>query len=130
MPETKLTQFLLLPKLKLLNTKVLDHRKGIIYYCETNIRSSFCPHCGLETSSVHDRRTVSVRDAPLSDRKRKLVIKKKRFRCQGLGYKKVFTESIEGIKKALKLGNKTLYERHYKQLDLEHRKIKNDPLVL
>lgn len=154
MPNSKLTQFLLLPKLKLIKIKTLDQRKGIIYYCETKTTHSYCPHCGLESRSIHDRRLVEIKDAPLWERKRILKIEKKRFRCPGLGCKKVFTENIPGInkyarlsekmqrhllhitsryanlkeaKKDLKIGTKTLYQRHYKQLELEHRKIKNNP---
>ena len=149
-----LTKFLILPGLKLIGTATLDHRKGILYECETKSTSAFCPHCGLETKTVHDRRKVTIKDSPLWERKRILLIKKKRYRCEGLGCKKVFTESIPGINKRarltqkfqrhllfcaqkfsnlkdvkanLKIGNKTLYKRQYDQLELKASESMNNP---
>lgn len=154
MPESKLTDFLLLPTLKL---DRFDHRTDLFrveFHCSTDRSSAFCPHCGMETTTIHDRRQVRVKDAPHANRDKHLLITKKRFRCQGRGCKRVFTEQIDGIKpraritqrmqrmvlyfcdkfanmkgvqRHLSLGNKTLYERHYAQLELEWRKQKNDP---
>ena len=153
MPDKKLTKFLLLPKLELLDFHNKDAQKTVTFHCETNTKVSYCPHCGLETSSVHDTREVRILDAPHMGRTKILKIKKKRFRCVGLGCKKVFTEKIDGIEKRArvtqrmnreilytadrftnlkgvqrhtKLGNKTIYEKHYRQLELEWRKRKND----
>tara|TARA_Y100000031_G_scaffold62281_1_gene70114 strand:- start:42 stop:1223 length:1182 start_codon:yes stop_codon:yes gene_type:complete len=150
MPTSKLTNFLLLPKLSLLDLE--QKPKRVVFYCETKTRSIWCPNCGLECFKVHDRRLVRIKDAPSGNKQKVLVIKKKRFRC--CGCKKVTTETIEGIsksarlterfqrnllytctkfanmkdaKKHLRIGNKTLYERNYKQLDLEWRKRMNDP---
>ncbi len=150
MPNSKLTQFLLLPKLKLV--RFAQFKKEIIFICESKSKSLWCPHCGLECSKVHDRRTVIIKDAPYVGKVKILKIKKKRFRC--CGCKKVTTETIPGIskhariterlqrnllyicdkfanmkaaRKHLKLGNKTIYERHYRQLELEWRKKKNNP---
>lgn len=152
MPESKLSQFLILPKLKLLKTTHVNRLSSITYLCETTSSEAPCPHCGLINQRVHDYRSVTIKDAPLWGRKRFLKIKKKRFRC--MGCKKVYTESIEGIEKRarlterfhrhllyvathfanlksvrghLKVGNKTLYEKHYKQLELKEREVKNDP---
>lgn len=150
MPNSKLTHFLLLPKLELLSLE--QEVKRVIFYCESKTKSIWCTHCGLECFKVHDRRTVRIKDAPNLNKQKVLVIKKKRFRC--CGCKKVLTETIPGIqkharlterlqrnllyicqkfanmkdaKKHLRVGNKTLYNRHYKQLDLEWRKRKNNP---
>lgn len=150
MPDSKLTNFLLLPKLSLLHFK--QKRKIVEFFCESKTNSIWCTHCGLECTRVHDRRTVRIKDAPHLSIQKVLIIKKKRFRCSGC--KKVLTETLPGInkgarlterlqrnllfvcekfanmkdaKKHLRLGNKTLYERHYKQLDLEWRKKKNNP---
>ena len=101
MPATKLTQFLTLPKLELLDFKSISHSKKVVFECRTTSTSDFCPHCGLETSRVHDTRTVNILDAPHGNRLKKLVIKKKRWRC--LGCKKVFTESIPGISKGARV---------------------------
>ena len=150
MPNSKLTNFLLLPKLSLVDIKHLPKRT--LFICETKTSSIWCPSCGLECLKVHDRRTVKIKDAPNLSKQKFLIIKKKRFRC--CGCKKVSTENINGIKpgarlterfqrnllfvcskfanlkdvrKHLRVGNKTLYERNYSQLDLEWRKRKNDP---
>ena len=153
MPESKLTDFLLLPKLKL---ERFHHGYGkalVEFHCSTESDHAFCPHCGLETTTVHDRRKVRIKDAPHVNKDKHLIITKKRFRCEGMGCKKVFTEQIDGIKpngritermqrmvlyfchnfanmkgvqRHLGLGNKTIYQRHYAQLELEWRKRKND----
>ena len=154
MPESKLTQFLLLPKLKLVDMHSISQHKVVVFECITNSKSDFCPHCGDETKTVHDTRLVTIIDAPHGNKKKILKIRKKRFRCGNLHCKKVFTESINGIKrrgritermqrhvlyvcdrfanmkaakKHTRLGNKTIYKRHYDQLELEWRKRKDDP---
>lgn len=152
MSELKLTKFLLLPKLKLVDFNHRHATKSLIFHCESTSTSSWCPHCGLQCFKIHDRRTVSILDAPHLDKTKVLKIIKKRYRCSGC--KKVHTESIEGINKRARLsqrmqrhilfschnfanlkgvqrhtkvGSKTLYKRHYDQLELEWRKRKNDP---
>ena len=154
MLEKQLTKFLLLPKLKLLKIEHMTHKKVLIFHCESNSKTGFCPHCGLESKRVHDYRIVRVLDSPHETRRRVLKIKKKRFRCMGIGCKKVFTEQLDGIskhakltermqrhilykasnfanlkdvQKTLSIGTKTIYQKHYKQLELEWRKRKNDP---
>ena len=152
MSESKLTKFLLLPKLKLINFNHRATTKTITYTCQTTSSSSICPHCDTLCQTVHDRRTVSILDAPHLDKTKVLKITKKRFRCPKC--KKVHTESINGINKRArisqrmqkhilfschnfanlksvqkhtKVGSKTLYKRHYNQLELEWRKRKNNP---
>lgn len=152
MSELQLTKFLLLPKLKLIKFEHIHDKKKLVYFTQTSSKSSWCPHCGLECFKVHDRRWVSILDAPQLDKTKVLKIRKKRFRCDGC--KKVHTESINGIQKRAritqrmqrhilfscnhfanlkgvqrhtKVGSKTLYKRHYEQLELEWRKRKNDP---
>lgn len=152
MPDKKITRFLTLPKLELVDFQNFPHRRMVRFVCKTKSASDFCPHCGLETTIVHDRRNVRILDAPHGNRTKILMITKKRWRCGGC--KKVFTESIPGINKRArvsermqrhllyvcdrfanmkavrshtKLGSKTIYKRHYEQLDLEWRKRMNDP---
>lgn len=150
MPNSKLTKFLLLPKLSLLDLE--QKPKRVIFYCETKTKSIWCVHCGLECFKIHDRRTVHIKDSPNQNKQKVLIIKKKRFRC--CGCKKVTTENINGIRKSarlterfqrnllytctkfanlkdakkhLRVGNKTIYERTYKQLDLKWREKKDNP---
>lgn len=151
MPTNKLTRFLLLPKLKLISFEQFKNTK-VVFVCESTSMVDYCRFCGLETSQVHDRRVVNIKDASHGSKMKILKIKKKRFRC--VGCKKVFTEDIpginrhariterlqreilyachhfanlKGVRKHTRLGTKTIYKRHYKQLELEWNKRKNDP---
>jgi hypothetical protein len=96
MPSHQLTDFLLLPKLKLTNFEQVTHRQAL-FHCKVRGNSAFCPSCGMETSKVHDRRKVNVKDAPHGNKENFLIITKRRFRCEGMGCKKVFTEQVDGI---------------------------------
>ena len=150
MPNSKLTNFLLLPKLFL---EDIEQKKSVVlYHCQTKSSFLSCPYCHTKCSKIHDRRKVRVKDASNSAKKKILVITKKRFRCPEC--KKVTTEQIPGIQKSaritermqrhllyicnnfanmksarkhLGLGNKTIYQRHYRQLELEHKKSRNNP---
>lgn len=153
MPGHQLTDFLLLPKLKLAQFEHFENVKRVRFHCTVRGNSAFCPHCGMETTKVHDRRIVSIKDAPHEAKEKVLVIKKRRFRCEGRGCRKVFTEQVDGImpraritermqrsilyicdnfanmsaaKRHLRLGTKTIYKRHYAQLELKWRERKND----
>ena len=154
MPNKKLTQFLLLPELELLDFFHKADARVITLHCKVTTSSAFCPHCGVETIKVHDTRTVRILDSPHSGRMRILKIKKRRFRCTEPICKKVFTQNVPGISKRArvtermnreilycadkyanlkevqkhtKLGSKTIYQKHYRQLEIEWRKRKNDP---
>lgn len=153
MPGHQLTDFLLLPKLKLAQFEHFENVKQVRFHCTVRGNSAFCPHCGMETTTVHDRRTVRIKDAPHEAKEKFLIIKKRRFRCEGQGCRKVFTEQVDGImprarltermqrsilyicdnfanmsaaRRHLRLGTKTIYKRHYAQLELKWRERKND----
>lgn len=154
MPGHQLTDFLLLPKLKLAQFEHYETLKSVRFHCTVRGNSAFCPHCGMETTKVHDRRIVRIKDSPHEAKQKFLVIKKRRFRCEGRGCRKVFTEQVDGImprarvtermqrsilyicdkfanmkaaKAHLRVGTKTLYKRHYAQLEMKWRERKNDP---
>lgn len=97
MPGHQLTDFLLLPKLKLAQFEHYDPLKSVRFHCTVRGNSEFCPQCGMETSKVHDRRIVRIKDSPHEAKQKFLVIKKRRFRCEGRGCRKVFTEQVDGI---------------------------------
>ncbi len=153
MPGHQLTDFLLLPKLKLTNFEHFENVKKVTFHCSVDGPIAYCPHCGMETTTVHDRRTVTIKDAPHEAKQKILSIRKRRFRCEGRGCRKVFTEQVDGImpraritermqrsilyvcdnfanmsaaKRHLKVGTKTIYKRHYAQLELKWRERKND----
>lgn len=154
MPDHKLTDFLLLPKLKLQQFESNNEGNYVIYHCQVKGTKNYCPRCGLETSTVHDRRIVTIKDAPHGFKPKTLRITKRRFRCQGMGCKKVFTEQIDGItprarlterlareilyvsdrfanlkavKEHTRVATGTIYKKHYAQLELKWRERKNDP---
>lgn len=146
MPDKQLSSFLLLPELKLISVKKVRNR---LYSYELVKQSDFevCPKCATKSSKVHDRRWVTVKDAPVHGKLKIFKILKRRFRCPHC--KSVFTEPVNGISKGARItqrmqkhilwscenfsdlkkvrrdtecGNKTIYNRLYQQLDLEHRK--------
>lgn len=98
MPQLKaLTQFLVLPELKLL--KISSTKDG----SQTQVVEKFsdfevCPKCATASSSVYDRRKVIVKDSPIRGRSVFLHIIKRRFFCKNC--KKPFTEPVNGIKKS------------------------------
>ncbi|WP_244463849.1 transposase family protein, partial [Anoxybacillus ayderensis] len=54
-----------------------------------------CPHCGVATSCVHDRRTRKVRDLAIFHQPVYLFVKVKRYRCWNCS--QVFSASLESI---------------------------------
>jgi len=150
MPNSHLTKFTLLPELKLssFNYTSTTLRYGVIKESEFEV----CPKCATPSYTVHDRRTVTVKDAPSGTRLKFLKIIKRRFRCPKC--KAVFTEPVQGIKKYArvtqrfersilwacenfsnlrlvqknyKCGNSFIYKCFYKQLDLKLRERIKDP---
>lgn len=150
MPNSHLTKFTLLPELKLTHFSYTSRKVSY----ETSKESQFevCPKCATISKTVHDRRSVTVKDAPHAGRMKYITITKRRFRCPKC--KAVFTEPVQGIRKHarvtqrfersvywacetfsnLKLvrkhyrcGNGFIYRSFYKQLDLKVRERINDP---
>lgn len=64
MPGHQLTDFLLLPKLKLAQFEHLENVKRARFHCTFRGKSAFCPSCGVETTKFHDRRLVKIKDSP------------------------------------------------------------------
>ncbi len=139
----KLTKFLLLPELNLI--KICTTRNRIIEYSVVK-ESDFevCPKCATKSTHVHDRRMVTVKDAPVGGKIKIFKILKRRFRCPKC--KSAFTEPVHGINKHAKItqrlqryitwacdnyvdlkrvrkdtecGNSTIYKRFYNQLELK-----------
>ena len=150
MPTAHLTKFTLLPELKLSSFR---YTSTVLRY-ETIKESKFevCPKCATPSYTVHDRRIVTVKDAPHVGRLKFIKITKRRFRCPKC--KSVFTEPVQGIKKHsrvtqrfersvlwacetfsnlklvrknYKCGNGFIYRCFYKQLELKQRERANDP---
>ena len=145
MPNEQLTSFLLLPELKLMSVKRIRNR-AYEYNLVKESKFEVCPKCATKSSKVHDRRWITVKDAPIHGKIKIFKILKRRFRCTNC--KSVFTEPVSGINKGARItqrmqrhilwscenftdlkkvrrdtecGNKTIYNRLYQQLELEHR---------
>lgn len=150
MPTTHLTKFTLLPELKLSSFHYSSTKLnyGAIKESEFEV----CPKCATPSYTVHDRRTVTIKDAPNASRVKFIKIVKRRFRCPKC--KSVFTEPVQGIKKYArvtqrfersvlwacetfsnlklvqknyKCGNGFIYRCFYKQLALKLREREKDP---
>lgn len=94
-PENHLVNRFLLPQLKFIKFQKVSN-KTFHLHCVKKTTWEVCRKCPSKSYSVHDRRTVSIRDARLFNKNIKLVISKRRFRCPNC--KSVFTENIDGIK--------------------------------
>ena len=97
MPQhRKVSQFLLLPELKLL--KFGRDRSGRKHQQAEKISDfEVCPKCATPSKSVYDRRWVRAHDAPILGNQVWLHILKRRFFCKPC--RKPFTEPIQGIRK-------------------------------
>lgn len=106
MPLERLARFALLPELKVEN--IYQHQRVALFKATKVSVFEVCPKCATPSSSIYDRRAVTVRDQPIHGRLVILRILKRRFMCKPC--KKPFTESVRGISK----GHRTTarYRRH------------------
>lgn len=96
MPAERLARFVLLPELKL--TKTVEEGTGYMALHVTKVSEmEVCPKCATPSRSVYDTRITSVKDQPLRNKRVRLVITKRRFRCRPC--KRPFTEPVPGISK-------------------------------
>jgi len=102
-PENYLLRKLMLPQLKLLNVEKISN-KTLHYHCEKKTNWEVCRKCPTKSFSVHDHRTVTIRDTKFHTKNIRLIIRKRRFRCPNC--KSVFTESVEGIKVGFRTSEK------------------------
>lgn len=145
------SKFVLLPELKIISHWQMD-RFRTNYKCAKESDFEVCPRCAVKSYSVHDRRWVKVKDAPIRGAGIYLSILKRRFRCPQC--KKVFTEPVGGIQKGFKTTHRfrrglrwacenfidlkrvqraygcsagLVYKVYYEQLELKLRERKNNP---
>jgi len=92
-PSTILANTHLLKELKLIRAIPSNSQ----LYCESVSSCAFCPHCGEESRSIYDHRTVRYKDIPLGPERppTTLILRKKRFFCRPCG--KVFSETVSGF---------------------------------
>lgn len=92
----RLTRFVLLPELKLKKWHKLKTASNLIE-AEKVSKLEVCPKCASPSSTIYDRRTVTLKDAPLRGSGIKLRVVKRRFYCKTC--RKPFTEPIGGVGK-------------------------------
>lgn len=63
MPEPSVARQLLLPELRLLKTR-RGARGGLDLVVEKTSQHEVCPRCASPSTSVYDRRRVTIRDEP------------------------------------------------------------------
>ena len=97
MPQhRKVSQFFLLPELKLLNFH--KDRSGRKHQHAQKVSDfEVCPKCATPSRSVYDRRVVEVHDSPVHGHQVWLHVLKRRFYCKPC--RKPFTEPVPGIRK-------------------------------
>lgn len=147
----RVSHFLISPELKLTNHWFLG-RFQTVFEAEKKTDFEVCPKCAVKSFSVHDRRWVEVRDAPIRGNGVILRVRKRRFRCPHC--KSVFTEPVgliqkgyrttrryrrnlawscnnlldlKKVQRAFKCSAWLVYNVFYEQLELRHREFKNDP---
>lgn len=94
-PENHLVKRFILPDLKFIKFEKISN-KTFHLHCIKKTKWEVCRKCPTKSYSVHDHRSVSIRDARLFNKNIRLIINKRRFRCPNC--KSVFTETIDGIK--------------------------------
>jgi transposase len=99
MAEDSFSRYLLLPELRLLETRALgkDGLGGTELLAEKMSPMEVCPRCATPSTSVYDRRWVRLKDEPLRLRQTILSVRKRRFWCAAC--KKPFTEPLPGVRK-------------------------------
>ncbi len=149
MPFKKLAQNFLLPELKVKHA-CRSSIRGILVQSTKESKFEVCPKCATKSTTVHDRRKIKVKDAPMGGKLIYHEIIKRRFRCPKCYC--VFTEPVQGIKKHAKItqrfersiywacenftdlkkvrkahdcGYKLIYKSYYKQLELKQRERQN-----
>jgi len=102
-PENHLVNRFLLPQLKFVKFEKISN-KTFHLHCIKKTIWEVCRKCPTKSYSVHDKRSVSIRDAKIFNKNIRLIISKRRFRCPNC--KSVFTENIDGIKQGFRTTEK------------------------
>ena len=96
MPLNRLSNFVLLPELKL--TKIVSvGGHDAVWSCEKIPQLEFCPRCAAPSTSTYDHRVIQVRDSPIRGHGARLLIRKRRLWCKPCA--KPFSEPVPGIQK-------------------------------
>ena len=94
--QESLEKFIFLPELKLDRIEKKSYSKAFYHLTKTS-DFEVCPKCATPSSSVYDKRKVTIKDEPIRDKQVILIITKRRFWCKNCY--KPFTEPVTGIRK-------------------------------
>lgn len=97
MPSDRLSNFILLPELKLTRSIKENASEGRFECDRVAADREYCPKCAAPSSSTYDHRVVRVKDAPIRGHGVSLWIRKRRLWCKPC--QKPFTEPVSGIRK-------------------------------
>jgi len=94
-PENSLSNYLSHRELK------IDHfyPSKELLECSTYSKERPCPHCGEFTNKKYDQRICYIKDIPIKFGTGVSILKIKKWRFRCIPCKKIFTETIGGIKK-------------------------------
>lgn len=93
-PQEHLTKGLLLPELDLIYIKQISESK-YLWITQKTRQGAVCPKCASFSNSIHDSRTVKLKDRPLAGKMILLEVKKRRYLCKTC--KRPFTEPLPGV---------------------------------
>lgn len=94
MLKPNFTNFLALPELEF-TKESNQHKNSLRLHCRKTSKMEVCPKCATKSTTLYDKRSVSIKDQPIRDKAVYLKIEKRRFYCKSC--KKPFTEPIQGI---------------------------------
>jgi transposase len=99
MAEDSFSRYLVLPELRLLDARPYGREGlgGTELLTEKVSTMEVCPRCARPSTSVYDRRWVTLKDDPIRTRQTILRVHKRRFSCHTC--KKPFTEPVPGVRK-------------------------------
>ncbi len=97
MPASSLAQGLLLPELRLLETRDPWGSGVMELTVEKTSPMEVCPKCATPSTSIYDRRYARIRDSNIRMRRVWLRVRKRRFSCKVCN--KPFTEPLPGVRK-------------------------------
>lgn len=150
MPKTNLTQYFLLPNLKLVKSEHVGRFRTL--HCETTSKSPRCRFCNHQKVHTHQYLYRELKDTVMRGKIHILKIKFKRFRCPKC--KATFNQELKGIlpnkqttermqreiywacenfadlkkvRKHTTCGYKTIYKKYYHQLKLKQKMREQTP---
>jgi transposase len=100
MPDESLIRALLLPELSFVSFQRIPDSRVVVVRAKKRPEVEYCPRCASPATSGYDTRRVTLKDEPFRALRVRLVVEKRRLRCQPCG--KVFTEPLPWARKGFR----------------------------